>query len=198
MVSVLFSDDGLAAMGALPPSTAWNIPPLNHLCGRNVLNVALDRLAGQAFSGVDDPHDRLQCLNLVRLTDLSIRAYEQGRALLSDYAANGHNGHVSPFFDAVDAFETTVIAAFRATCAAKELQARHPAVAMPKTATVNELKGLRNAIVHIDDRIRRAARGDGRMIRHMLYPLENGVIIDRRDSITYVDLAAAITTLSAT
>jgi hypothetical protein len=195
MVTVLFSDDGLAAMGALPPSTAWNIPSLNHLCGRNVLNAALDRLTGQALRGVDDPHDRLQCLNLVRLTDLSIRSFEQGRALLSDYAANGNDGKVSPFFDAVDAFETTVIAAYRATRAAKELRVGHPAVVMPRTATVEELKGLRDAIVHVDGRIRSAARGDGRMILHMLYPVEEGVIIDRRDSMTYMDLAAAITTM---
>jgi hypothetical protein len=189
---VPFADDGLLSIGILPPSTPWEIPALDHLFARNTLNVALDQLLGNPLPAVDSRQTLLRCLNLVRLTDLAIRSYERGRELLADFAAHGQDGKVSPFFDAVDAFEATVIALYRATRVARDLTATHADIALPSARAFRQLDGLRNAVMHMDGRLKASSASDGRIV-HMLYPLPTELFIGQKDRLSYANLADMIT-----
>lgn len=150
-----FSVHGLAAMGAPDPSTEYQIPDLSKLFDRNILDLALDAALGTWRGPKEHPHNRIW-INMVRLSDQSVREYESARRALIEYGEKGHEGHVSPFYLAIDHFENAVNAVYRATWDASTLHALGGwAFGLASTEQRKALADVRNAVQHIDEGLRK-------------------------------------------
>jgi len=62
----------------------------------------------------DSPLGRSHLVNFVRATDKALREYEFGRVSAADFMAHKDEGRVSPYFKAIDHFESSINATFRA------------------------------------------------------------------------------------
>lgn len=192
---VPFSDEGLLAMGFPPPGTDWRFLRIPASDDKRMLNIALDRLAGHGMQ-LPTLEDQQQWLNLVRLTEHAVRCYGQACDHLEEYAKHGHDGRVSPFLRAVDEFETCMTNAHRAVLAAKDLhEAGVLDVALLPSALTRRLHDVRRAIEHIDGRIRSRRATQSRAL-HLLFPVEEGLVIDNAE-ITWEELQQALTLLRA-
>jgi hypothetical protein len=188
-----WSTYGLQAMGYPDPGLPWRLPDLSALFDKNMLNVGLDRFSGNASIGPNaGAHDVQQWLNLVRLTDKSIRCFEAARHHLAEYSANAHEGRVSSFYLAVDDLESTVSATHRAVLASAALQ---PAVAVglatPTERQADLLRRVRNRVEHIDERVARRQQRSQPIHLHYLLPAPTRVIIDGLE-LPHRDLASCI------
>jgi len=188
-----FTDAGLLAMGFPLPGTDWRFVPIPDSDGKQMLNIALDRLTGQAMV-LPTLEDQQQWLNLVRLTEHAVRSYGRARDHLAEDAAHGHDGRVSPFLLAIDELESCVTNAHRAVLAAKDLlEAGVLELVLPPTHLTKRLYDVRRAIEHIDGRIKRRRGRDNRAM-HVLFPVEGGLVIDDSE-ITWEELAHALVLL---
>jgi hypothetical protein len=161
------------------------MPPLEDLFADNMANVSLDRLTGN-YRG---PSTRPQMwMNLVRLTDLSLRSYEGARSDLERYRARAHKGHVSPYYDAINRLEETVVATYRAILNSGRLQTLIPRKLHEPTARqLQAIRQVRHHIQHMDEKL-----ADGRAEIHVLVPTTKSVVIGRKQ-LHYRDLASCIT-----
>ncbi|MCO5300360.1 MAG: hypothetical protein M9886_10425 [Candidatus Nanopelagicales bacterium] len=188
--SQFFGVHGLAAMGAPDPSTEYQIPDLAGLFDKNILNLALDALFGTWRGPKEHPHNRIW-LNMVRLSDQAVREYQAARVALGAYGAKGHQGHLSPYYLAIDHFENAVSAVHRATWDADTLNGVGEwSLSLPSQGVRDNVADVRNAVEHIDERLKRGSVEPG--IPIYLHPLPEFLQIDRHQ-LTYADLADCVT-----
>lgn len=166
--------------------------PVVPACGvepSHMANVSLDRVVGHV-PRLAAPHSQ-QFMNLVRLTDLAALRYEAARASVEIYRAEGTNGRVSAFYEAINNFEHAVDATHRAVLNVTALSAatrRKLPAATPRQEA--NLRLVRNQIMHMDEKL---ARGESEL--HVLFPVERGLIIGPR-RLSYRDLVSCITKCS--
>lgn len=137
------------------------------------------------------PHEIQQWLNLVRLSDASIRSFTSAALHLADYRENGHSGKVSGFYLAVDELEVAVGTTYRAVLATDALHAAVGRSLRQPTARQRELLRLtRNRIAHIDEKVA-ARQRSAQLEMHFLLPTPTGMEIDGR-RLSYRDLTSVM------
>jgi len=177
-------------MGYPSPETEYRLPPLDALFPRNMLNVSLDRIAGGHRGPATYPHFNMW-MNLVRLTDLAIAEYEASRHSLEIFRENAHEGKLSPFYDAINGLEETVVATYRAVLNSRNLQ---PVVARRLNDATDRqfiaLKQVRHHIQHMDEKLEQRRVKQGEL--HLLLPTAKSLVIGPKQ-LHYRDLASCIT-----
>lgn len=183
-----FSVDGLRAMGYPDPAIEYHLPSLSDLFPNNMANVSLDRLTG-GLGPNQYPHLQMW-MNLVRLTDLSIRRYEEARKALDLYRQTAHAGGVSPFYNAIDCLEETVVATHRAALNSTSLASVAPRkLREPTPRQLELLRLIRNHVQHMDDKLRRGQVK--RYPMHMVAPTSRSLLIGSL-LLSYRDLSYCI------
>jgi hypothetical protein len=187
---MFFSVAGLNAMGYPDPAIEYHLPPLDDLFAHNMANISLDRLTGGHGGPPDYPYSQMW-LNLVRLTDLSITRYEAVRESLALYREKAHEGTVSPFYDAINGLEETVVAAHRAALNSQGLEAVAPRkLNRPTPRQLDLLRQVRNHIQHMDDKLQ---KGQVKAVPiYLAAPTQKSLVIGSV-LLSYRDLASCIT-----
>lgn len=130
-------------------------------------------------------------VNLCRLTDKALREYEAARNLLNQYRSASGQPVVNP--QAIDHMENCVEATHRAVLSAKGLRddigLRIKSLAVT-TKQVDDLRLLRNRLIHIDEKLVQSRIRPGQHFSLML--TEKRIEISDRN-LTYQQLANAIT-----
>jgi hypothetical protein len=148
-----FSAESLAHLGVPDPGVTYEIPDLSDYLAANVLNAALDSVSGNASGPREHPQLGLW-QNLVRLTDKAIREYEAARENLSEYGEFAFAGRLSPYFLALDHFENSIDAVFRAGLYLEMLRKHAGFDLQPATTSqLAAVKKLRNAIQHTEEKL---------------------------------------------
>lgn len=177
-------------MGYPSPKVEYHLPPLDDLFPRNMANISLDRAFGGHRGPSTYPHFNMW-MNLVRLTDLAIQRYEASRASLVLYRKHAYENAVSPFYDAINALEETVVATHRAVlnseCLAPVIPHR---LNEPTPRQSLLLRQVRNHIQHMDDKLLKGQVKAGEL--HLLAPDTKAVVIGPK-RLPYRDLASCIT-----
>lgn len=182
-------------MGYPNPKEGYHLPPLVDLFSNNMANVSLDRLSGAlsvtGYQGVTEyPHFQMW-MNLVSLTDLAIRRYEESRTSLAIFEEFAFEGRVSPFYDAVNSLEETVVATHRAILNSQRLREITPRrLNVPTARQLEVLRVMRNHIQHMDEKLAEGKVTQGDF--HVLAPLPKSFIIGSK-ILQYRDLASCIT-----
>lgn len=174
-----------------PLPAQYEMPELSALFSKNVVNRALDRLTGTSGPNLDHK-EAGWWINLVRLSDKSIREYEAARTELAIWIARRNEGHLSPYYVAIDHLENAVGATHRALLHAQELQRRGygSAHTLPNAAALRRLDKFRNFVEHTEDKLTedRAIPAGSLAV---LTPLES-VMEFGTATLSYDDLASAI------
>lgn len=177
-------------MGFPSPKIEYHLPPLDDLFANNMANVSLERLFGGPRGPVEYPYFNMW-MNLVRLTDLSIRQYETSRKALDAYREGAYEHRLSPFYDAINGLEETVVATYRATLNSKRLEPVIPhRLLEPTKRQAQLLKQVRHHIQHMDEKLERGAVRQGEI--HLLAPTTKSLVIGPKQ-LHYRDLASVIT-----
>ena len=186
-----FTAHGLRLMGYPDPAIEYHLPSLEDLFDRNVANVSLDRAFGGTHIPSQYPYFNM-AMNLIRLTDLSISRYEASRNALQLYRDRALDGHVSPFYDAINGLEETVVATYRACLNSTRLAPAVPRqLNEPTTRQMRLIKQVRHHIQHMDEKLE-TGQVSQRAPVHMIVPLSRSMVIGRKE-LSYRDLASCIT-----
>lgn len=177
-------------MGYPSPDSEYDLPELGHLFSNNMANVSLDRLTGRRVWPTVHPYFSMW-MNLVRLTDLSIRQYEGARQSLDDYRTGARSGRVSPLYDAINLFEEVVVAAHRAVLNSDGLQTVTKRKLKVPTARQKRLLRLaRNHVQHMDEKLVKGQVKAGEL--HLIAPLAHSIEVGSV-RLPYRDLCSVIT-----
>lgn len=138
------------------PPQRNNMPSLQHLDSKNILNVMLNGLFGQR--GVPGHPGRTLANYLARLLDKTILTYESARGEMATYVERRDESVFSPFYRAHDELETTIDSLWRVACFTERLRRYKlapviEASRLPSQSDQRRLREMRHAIQHADDRI---------------------------------------------
>jgi hypothetical protein len=179
-------------------ASGWPTPKLpaltgdddDDIFGKGILNVAIRAIIGELPSQ-GDRNGYLGIFNLVRLTDKSINEYLAAYEACTDFDTHKNEGRISPYFRAIDNFESCINSLFRATRHAQRLR---PRIKTDKLDSADwkavrnaqsRLKGLRNTIEHTEEELAKGTITDEKL--GMLWLYENHLaMVDCQ--INYADL----------
>jgi hypothetical protein len=167
------------------------MPPLDHLAATASVDLFFERtITGLPAKLRNDPTAGALFVNLCRLTDKALREYEAARGLLGEYRNAGAQRVVNPLL-VIDHMENCIEATYRAVQNAKRLCANGIRIeSLAPTATQeDDLRLLRNRLIHMDERLIDKRLRPGQHFGLML--TEKRVEINER-TLTYRQLAFVI------
>jgi hypothetical protein len=180
------------------------MPSVDDMFNKNVLNVSLDRIiAGNPGTPTTRQLNGI-FVNLVRLSDKSLREYDAARAELMAYVENYEdNWGINPYVRAIDHMENCIDATHRAVLNAAALRINGFGRKALKVTEHQErrLRFFRNTIEHIDERLigtPRRNRPNLQAADPFTLRLANKVMVIGQDSLTYRELVAIITKMYVT
>ena len=180
----------------------FNIADVSHLQQRSI------HFAMNCVFGGGGPKDReayFLVMNFARLVDFAIREYEYGRKATLEFAEDTDSLSLGLIFRASGHFEVCIDNVKRAIEHLKALR-MHPKVPQPIKALLPRgikvlsrsvevpITGMRNAIQHLENRIKKGEIADGQSLA--LLPSENELELGVH-RIPYADLAEWLTELHA-
>ena len=165
------------------------MPDLSPLFSDNTANVFWDTLLGHNNALKPGSADSALGINFVRVTDRAIFEYEHAREHLLRSMAPGGSLNL---LRAVWHFESCIDATNRGIALAQQLRKRQPGPSslLPTARQQRQVRQMRNAIAHADERIVKGDFTPGRPI--MVYPRATRIELGKH-TLTYRDLSACIT-----
>jgi hypothetical protein len=138
------------------PPQQNNMPSLEHLDTKNILNVMLNALFGER--GVPGQPGRPLANYLARLMDKTILAYESARGEMTRYVERPSDNVFSPLFRAQDQLETTIDSLWRVACFTERLRRYKLAPTLdvsrlPLRTDQQRIRQMRHAIQHADEHV---------------------------------------------
>jgi hypothetical protein len=133
-----------------------DIPSLDELSPLATVNLLLRELVGLGpFNG--DLLGRRHFINLVRVTEKALREYQFGHVACEEFRADGSAGRFSPYFRAIDNFESCIGAIYRSLLYLERLRRLGvsvlPFTASGLSAATASVRAMRDRIEHGDQDI---------------------------------------------
>jgi hypothetical protein len=142
----------------------WPIPQIPALpesvYTKSILNLILNRMAGQVARVSRTPTGHKLFLNVVRLSDKATSEYQSARETADDFAENWQMMRLSPYFRTVDHLESCVNALHRALLHLDAIRSNQSLPVIDRTAwrslsdAQTRLNDIRDAIEHTEERVR--------------------------------------------